>query len=175
MITRGAALAAGLLGLAAAGACTSPRPSTCEGQRVGTFLFSREAGSGDAGCPFTSDAGVTFTATVVFGDDTSSLLCIDRPEAEPLRGTHVGDHLVVSSPDAAANVPSCACAVLVEESVEGDLVRGEGGGAASFKGELRNVLRPAVAGASCEPAGGAPDAGPRCGVPCDLRWQLTGS
>ena len=95
------ALAAGLC-LAAAGACTSPRPSTCEGQRVGTFQFHGEAGSGDAGCPFASDAGVTFTATVAFGDGTSALLCIDLPEAEPLRGTHVGDHLLVSSPDAGA-------------------------------------------------------------------------
>jgi hypothetical protein len=175
VIPRCAALAAGLLCLDAAGACTSPRPSTCEGQRIGTFGFRAVAGSGDAGCPFASDAGVDFTATVAFGDGTSALLCIDRPEAEPLRGTHGGDHLVVSSPDAGANVPSCACSVLVTESVVGDLVRGDGGSPTGFTGELRNVLEPAVAGASCEPDGGEPDAGPSCGVPCELRWQLTGS
>jgi hypothetical protein len=174
VIPRWVALTVGILGLAAAAGCDSPRPATCGGQRVGTFRFRGDVASGDAGCPFASDAGLAFTATVAFESDTSALLCIDSPDAEPLRGTHDGDHITVSSPDAGANVASCTCGVLVAESVEGDVVRGDGGNPAGFTGELRNVVSPADVGASCEPDAGASGAAPRCGVPCELRWQLTG-
>jgi len=165
------------LGLAAAGGCEAARTRICEGDPVGsTLTFHGEPVPDDAGCPFAPDAGITFTGTVTFGSGTSALLCIDRNDAQPLRGTHDGDHLVVSSDAGAANVGSgCACDVLVAESVEGDLVRGDGGSAAGFTGELRNALSPADAGASCEPDAGTPGAPPRCGVPCNLRWQLTGS
>jgi hypothetical protein len=63
--------------------------------------------------------------------------------------------------------------VVVLESVEGDLLRGDGGSPAGFTGELRNAMSPADAGASCERDAGTPGAAQRCGVPCSVRWQLT--
>jgi hypothetical protein len=161
------ALASALVGLTALLACDSPRPASCEGERVGALTFHGDVVA-DGGCPFTASA-VDFTATVAFDGDGGALLCIERADAEPLRGTHDGDHLAVSAPDGGANVPSCACAVQVAESVEGDLSR-DGGAVAGFAGELRDHFWPADGGAGCER-----DAGPACGAPCDVRWSLTGS
>lgn len=174
-----AGVVAALLGVAAIPACDAPRATPCSGEIVGTFHFRGEPAAGvDGGtCPFASDAAVTFTATLAFDSDTSAILCVDRAEAEPLRGTREGDHVELASPAAAANVGSCSCGVQVVESVTGDVVRADGGSASRFAGELGNRVAPADGGAggvSCEPARAA-DAGPRCGVPCDLRWQLTGS
>jgi hypothetical protein len=167
---------AAALGLAAAAACDAPRAPTCEGEPVGTLQFHGDLVPGDAGCPFAPDAGISFTATIAFGSGASALLCVDKADAQPLRGTRDGDHILLSSDAGAANVPSCACDVLVVESVEGDLVRGDAGSATGFTGELRDALSPADAdaGASCERNAGTPDE-PRCGVPCSLRWTLTGS
>lgn len=173
-----AGLVAALLGVAGGVvvvACDAPRATTCSGESVGTFHFRGEpVAGGDAGtCPFASDAAVTFTATLAFDSDTSAILCVDRAEAEPLRGRRDGDHVEVASPEAAANVASCTCAVRVTESIKGDVLRADGGSAPGFSGELGNRVAPADGGASCEPDPG--DAGPRCGVPCELRWRLTGS
>ncbi len=173
-----AGLVAALLGIAGGVvvvACDAPRATTCSGESVGTLHFRGEpVAGGDAGtCPFASDAAVTFTATLAFDSDTSAILCVDRAEAEPLRGRRDGDHVEVSSSEAAANVASCACAVRVTESIKGDVLRADGGSAPGFAGELGNRVAPADGGASCEPDTG--DAGPRCGVPCELRWRLTGS
>jgi hypothetical protein len=176
-VTR-AGLVAALLGVAAgvvAVACDAPHATACSGEPVGTFRFRGEpvTGGGGGTCPFASDAAVTFDATLAFDGDTSAILCVHRAEAEPLRGTRDGDHVEVASPAAAANVGSCTCGVQVIESIKGDVLRADGGGAPGFAGELGNRVAPANGGASCEPEAG--DAGPRCGVPCELRWQLTGS
>jgi hypothetical protein len=166
-------LAAALVGLAGSSACEAPRPRTCEGEHIGTFSFRGEIVPEDGGCPFAPDGAIRFTATVAFPDGESALLCIENPEAEPLRGSRGGDHVSLSS-ETTVELPSCACEVRVTESVVGDIVRADGGSAAGFSGELRNSIDPADAGASCE-RDTSPDAAPRCGVPCTLRWQLTGS
>ncbi len=174
-----AGLVAALLGVTAGVvvvACDAPHATTCSGDPVGKFRFRGEPVMGaDAGaCPFASDAALTFDATLAFDSSTSAILCVDRAEAEPLRGRRDGDHVEVASPTAVANVGSCTCAVQVTESVEGNVLRAaDGGSAPGFAGELVNRVRPADGGASCEPEAG--DAGPRCGAPCDLRWRLTGS
>ena len=172
MLGRGA-LAATLLA-AALLACDSPRPQSCAGDRVGTFhLRGDVVVVPDAGCPFASPP-VDFTATLAFGSETSARLCVERPDAEPLLGTHDGDHVSLSSDAGAANVPSCACAVTVTESVVGDVLRDDGGAAIGFAGELTDRMDPTDAGASCERDAG-PGALPQCGVPCAVRWQLTKS
>ncbi len=169
MLTPRVALACAAAALAGLAACDSPRKATCEGERIGTFRFHGEVAP-DAGCPFDAPA-VDFTATLTSGGGTSVLLCLDRPDAEPLRGDLSGGHYVVSTPGTAANVPSCTCDVVVEETV--DLVPADGGGAA-FSGELRDVFTPAASGATCE-RDAAPGSPPGCGVPCEIRWQLTGA
>ncbi len=168
MIARAALVAAGL---AAVTACSSPRPSACEGEPVGTFRFHADFVP-DGGCPFAAPSVDDFTGTVAFGSGTTALLCLDRPEAEPLRGTHDGDHVTVSTPDAGANVSSCACDVQLSETVDGHVLRADGGSAAGFSGELRDDFWAADAGATCERDAGA-GAPPGCGVPCQLLWRLT--
>jgi hypothetical protein len=174
-VTAPRARIAALLGLAAAAACAPPRARTCAGEPVASFQFGGEVIPDDAGCPFAPDAGLSrFSATVTFGSGADAFLCIDRSDAEPLRGTHVGDHVVLSSDAGPANVATCSCDVLVTERVEGDLLRADGGAVVGFSGELKDHLEAADAGASCERDAGTPGA-QGCGVPCDLRWQLTGS
>ncbi len=165
---------AAIAALALLVACDGPRPPACPGDAVATLRFSGQPAppsSGDA-CPFAGDGGVTFTATVAFSGE-SAVLCPARPEAQPLGGAHDGDHVIVGAPATSAYVSSCACALDVTEVLEGDVVR-SGGMAVGFTGQLRDVIAPTGGGgASCEPDGGIPDAGPRCGVPCQLTWQVT--
>ena len=159
-------LASALLG-ATVLACSSPRPASCPGDRVGTFHLHGDVVP-DAGCPFASGP-VDLTATISYGSGATALLCIEVPDAEPLQGTRDGDHVTVTSPDAGANVPSCGCPVQVSETVEGDVARDDGGSAVAFSGELRNDVWAADGGAGCERDAGPPT----CGVPCELRWSLT--
>lgn len=162
---------AALAAILAAG-CEGPHATPCEGEVAGTFSFQAVPQDGGS-CPF--GAGPTsFRGTVSYLADGGALLCIDRPEAAPLSGAHTGDHVTVASGKATANVSACACATTVTETVDGDLVRADGG-AVSFQGTLRDQVDPvADGGAACEPDGGSAAAA-RCGVPCDLRWTLTGS
>jgi hypothetical protein len=160
--------------MAASGACDPTRATSCPGERVGSFSFRAEPrvvepGTGAAPCAFTPDGGLTFSATVSYPSETEAVLCMDRPEATPLRGSRSGSHISVASPKVPATVAECSCAVEVTESVEGDVSTD---GDVAFTGELRNVLAtsPGTDPTSCE--AGA-DGGPRCGAPCELRWQLT--
>jgi hypothetical protein len=67
----------------------------------------------------------------------------------------------------------------VTESVQGNVLRSAGGGANGFAGELTDVMTfhdsATPDGGSCEPVGSGLDGGPQCGVPCELRWQVTAS
>lgn len=158
-------------GLAALVACSSPRSSPCEGEPVGTFRL-HAVYVADGGCPFAAPSISDFGATLAFGSGTTASLCLDRPEAEPLRGTHDGDHVTVSTPDAGANVSSCACDVQLSESVDGGVIRTDGGAVSGFSGELRDDFWGTDGGVGCERDAG-PGATPTCGVPCQIRWQLT--
>jgi hypothetical protein len=168
-----AAWAALALVLGCEAGCDAPRATPCPGQRVATLHFQGDPVVPESGaCPF--DGGsIAFTATLSYGSATTAFLCVDRAEAEPLRGTREGDHVYVASPAAPANVKDCACAVQVIESVDGGVLRVDGG-ATGFAGELTNEIAPPDGGAS----GGAcelPDGGAGCGVPCELRWKLSGT
>jgi len=166
-------LAAAALSALAAVACEATHVTPCPGRPVATLHFRGDPAPGDGGaCSFGADAAVAFTATLSVVGGVTAFLCPDRSEAEPLRGSTDGGHVSVSSSRAAANVPSCACAVQVSESVDGDLVPGDGG-VAAFTGAMLDRVEATGAGA-CEPDGGA-DAAAVCGVPCDLRWELTGT
>jgi hypothetical protein len=167
--------AGAIASLAASGACDAPRATSCPGERVGSFSFRAEPRVSDpaaagAGCAFTPDGGLTFNATISYLGETEAVLCVDRPEATPLRGTRSGSHISVGSPQQPATIAACSCAVEVTESVEGDVA--PDGEAVAFTGELRNVL---ATGAGTDPASceAGSDGGLRCGVPCELRWQLT--
>lgn len=170
----GVALAGMTAASLALSGCDNPRPPACPGDRIATFKFRGELLAEDgASCPFVSDAGLSFTATVSFTGETEGALCLDRSEARPLAGARTGDHLTLSAPTVAAAAPTCSCSVDVTETLEGDLVRVDGA-VVGFTGVLRDVLTVADAGdpARCEPAAGPADAGVRCGVPCQVRWQL---
>jgi hypothetical protein len=162
-----------MIAAVAPGACEPARPVTCPGERVGTFTFRGEPLAGAAGagtaCAFTPDGGLSFTATVSYLGETEAALCLDRAEATALRGTRSGDHIAVAAPQVPAAIADCPCAVEVAESLEGDVA--PDGEAVAFTGQLRNALAPAPGTdpASCE----AGDGTRRCGVPCELRWQLT--
>jgi len=164
-------LAAALAALTAL-ACEATHVTPCPGTHVATLHFRGDPAPGEGGaCPFAPDAAVAFTATLAVVGGTTAYLCPDRSEAEPLRGSTDGGHLSVSSSRAAANVPSCTCAVQVTESVDGDLVSGDGG-VAGFTGAMLDRVESTGVGA-CEPDGGADAAAAVCGVPCDLRWVLS--
>jgi hypothetical protein len=159
-----AAFAAGAL--AACG--SSPRAPSCPGDRVGTLHFHGDPLL-EGGCPFASDAGIDFTATLAYGASGTAVLCVDRPDAQALQGARDGGHVVVGTPAAPANVAACACAVTVEEKVDGD-VSLDGGAAVAFAGALVDTVNAGAPGAACEH-----DAGTPCGAPCELRWTLTGT
>lgn len=170
------ACAAFALVVAALTACDTARPPACPGERVGTFRLRGDLLASDGSCPFVGDGGLSFTATVSFTGEGQAALCADRVEAAPMVGTRTGDHLTLSTPTTAASAPTCVCSVDVTETLEGDLQRSDGT-VTGFTGALTDVLTVAdggVAGsAACEPDGGPNDAGPRCGVPCQVRWQLS--
>ncbi|HEX7622497.1 MAG TPA: hypothetical protein VF400_02920 [Anaeromyxobacteraceae bacterium] len=166
-----------LLGLAlAVGGCDSQLHALpCPGQAVGTFKFH---GVLDGGCPFSpsssaSPASLDFTATIASTDPGEVHLCLDSAEAAPLTGSITGDHVTVTSPTpapaGAQTIPDCACAVTVSETLEGDLVRADGG-VTGFAGELRDSVAPGtgVNAASCERTPAAPS----CSVPCVQTWSL---
>jgi hypothetical protein len=156
------------------GACRSAEPATCPGERVATLHFETSpATDGSWSCPFAPTAETSFTATLAFDADSKAYLCTDRLEARPLQGTRDGSHIELAQQAASASVGSCACDLTVEESLTGELVLPADGSAASFRGRLRDHVKPSVDGASCEldaSAGGA-----ACGVPCDLVWDVTGN
>jgi len=154
------------------GACDSAHPPPCPGERVGTFHFeSVGVAGGDLPiCPGAEK--VSFTATLTFDADSKAYLCLDRLEAQPLQGTRQGDNITLVQRPAAASVTGCACDLTVEESL--DLGPPSDGDAASFEGELRDVVKPAGdSAASCEPEAGA--GGGACGVPCEMVWQVRAS
>ena len=159
--------------LAVALACSAPRPPPCPGEPVALLHFQGTRVGGDS-CPSIGAATLSFAGTLAWDGDTGALLCPEQAEAQPLRGTRLGDHVVVSSPATAANAPSCTCAVDVTETLEGDLLQPDGG--VSFTGELRNAMAaaPGADPASCEPAS-SPSTSPACGVPCEIRWQVSGA
>jgi hypothetical protein len=176
---RGPLAAAGVAAaLLVATACEGALPSACPGDRVATLRFQGTAEPLDGGCAFAPDGGVpvSFTATLAYAADDAALLCVERAEAAPLRGTRRGDEVAVAAPPQPGTVPACACALQVTERVAGALTRLPDGAADRFDGVLENAVEPAGGSAAgCEPDGGPADAGPRCGAPCTLRWRLVGA
>ncbi len=175
---RPAALAAALLSLA----CQTRAPASCPGTPLATFRFLAvplaPAVAGD--CPAGASDPISFTATLSTESGGGALLCVQRPEASPLRGSLVGQALSVVGPPVAApgGLSGCSCPVQVTETVEGDLVAGGEGdgsdaGMVGFQGELRNALAAASTGGSCAADGGA--GGGPCALPCLSRWALTGT
>jgi hypothetical protein len=163
------------VGAAAAGGCSSAHAPACPGEPVAVLHFSGARVGGDA-CPSIGAAAVSFTATLSWDGDTGALLCPAQPEAQPLRGTRRGNHVVVSAPPTSARAPTCACAVDVAETLEGDLLQADG--APSFTGTLRDDLAaaPGADPATCQAAGSTSGtAPPVCGVPCEIEWQVTGA
>lgn len=177
MSGRGRTLAVLVAALALAdGACDSAHPPPCPGERVAIFNFtSGDESPTEATCPFATAEKVSFTGTITFDVDSKAYLCVDRLEAEPLQGTRNGNHIELAQRRAAASVISCACNLIVEESLVGDLTLPSDGGAASFAGDLRDDVKPAGDSgdaAACEPEAGA--SGGACGVPCHTTWHVTG-
>ncbi len=169
------AMAAAGAALAAAQGCDSPRPGACPGEAIRSLRFSAELSpTGPGTCPPPANPSLSFTAALAFGPGPGVALCPDRPDAVPLAGTHTGDHLLVTTRETDANLPGCTCMVRVVESLEGDVVR-DGGAVVGFSGQLRNVITPPSGTASCEPQGGGPNGGAKCGAPCELRWTVVGS
>jgi hypothetical protein len=170
---------AALLLLLALAACDSARPSTCLENPAGTFHFTGVLTPGDAGvCPFAADAGLSFIAEVALPQDTTSEVCVRNNDASRLEGTRSGDHITVTTdPFPAVNLTGCTCGVQITEKLDGDLTRGADGGFSGFTGTLTDSAAPSPdAGPDAAPCNAnAPDAGPSCGLPCDVKWQVTGS
>jgi hypothetical protein len=178
---RRASRAFGLIGVGAAammisGACDAPRATVCPGERVASLSFRAEPtvvdpATGGAPCAFALDAGVSFGGTVSYLGETEALLCLDRPEATPLSGSRIGNRITVTAPKVPTTLPQCGtCALLVTESIEGDVAPETE--AVGFDGGLRNVLELA---SGTDPASCGGDGGAQCGAPCELRWTLIGS
>ena len=167
-----------LLGLVVLGCQNALLSAPCPGQVVGTFQFTGVLAPSDGGtCFFAADAGTTFVGDVTFGSGSTAYLCAQRTDASPFQGTHQGDHLVASSTFPPNDVAGCSCAVVVTETLEGDLQRalGPGSPVTGFDGGLRVDLVPAPDAGTCEPSSTVPDAGPTCGVPCEVLLGLVGS
>jgi len=162
----------------AAGCQSSSLPSPCPGQALGTLVFTGVPSASDGGtCYFASDAGTAFTAEIASGSGTSAYLCAQRTDAAPFEGTLEGDHLVLSSTFPPNDVAGCNCLVVVTETVQGDLERALGPGTpvTGFDGGLTVDIVPAPDAGTCEPVSSVPDAGPSCGVPCEVQQGLVGS
>jgi hypothetical protein len=160
--------------LLAAG-CSQPVESTpCPGAPVATLTFTgtRTAASCAQGTEPAAGANslfpptVRFTGTVAVSGATAAL-CGIAPNAEPLVGTLVADVLDVSLTTTGALLVGCnaACAVAVDQRVQGTLQRDPGGAPSGFTGTLDDVERvdPAVARATCAP----------CLTPCQASYALT--
>lgn len=166
------------------GSCSSSRIPACPGDPIVTLPFHAELRAGEGGCVFgatvaaAESAGLRtsfdFTGIVATSSTGDALLCLERPEASPLRGTLAGDHLAVAGPGAAAFVNACTCGIGVAETLDGSLGTAPDG-RTTFSGTLRDVLsvNEGVDPATCEPAPTATSPGPRCGVPCELHWTVT--
>jgi len=167
------------LALAALPGCPNPALSApCPGQPVGTFQFAGVPAPSDGGtCYFAGDGGSAFAAEVSFGSGDAAYLCPQRADATPFQGTHAGDHLVASTMFPPNDASGCNCLVVVTETVAGDLVRASGPGTpvTGFDGGLEVDVVPAPDAGPCEPASTVPDAGPSCGVPCQVVMSLSGS
>ncbi|GEJ56737.1 hypothetical protein [Anaeromyxobacter diazotrophicus] len=165
-----AARALGLaLAAALAGCEARAHPPACPGAPVATLVFSGQADKADGGiCP-SVDGGLAFTGTLSY-TDTQAYLCLDRLESAPLAGDREGDHLTLKAPPAPATLDACGCPLTVVETLEGDLLRSDGG-VTGFSGQLSDDLAPPDGGtAGCEKDGGT-----ACGVPCTARWTVTGA
>ena len=164
--------AAALLSLVALGACTQAAVAPGPGEPVATLRFSLGEPEAGNGCPSSADGrpgSVVFAGTLAYAADGAALLCLDRPEAEPLRGTHDGDHVVLAAPPIAAAAGDCTCSPLVVESLEGDLLPRDGG-PPGFEGTLQDVFTAGDGGPSC-----STDPASTCRIPCTQRWRVTGA
>lgn len=162
-------MVAAALALSALAACDSPaRLATCPGEAVGLFHFQGEPA--DGGCPWIPDGGLSFNGTVAYGPSGQAYLCTDRPNASPLAGQRVGDHLVLTAPPVDVSIDACGCPLTLTEQLEGDVLRADGG-ASGFSGALSDALAPTDGGtAGCERDGGV-----ACGVPCVASWTVQGA
>lgn len=156
------------LAAALAGCEARARAPACPGAPVATLAFTGGPGGDGGTCPSAPDGGLAFTGTLSYGDSGTAYLCLDRLEAAPLAGVRTGDHVTLTAPAAPATLDACGCPLTVVETLDGDLLRSDGG-VAGFSGQLSDDLSPADGGtAGCEKDGGA-----SCGVPCTTRWSVT--
>jgi hypothetical protein len=151
----------------------TPPVAACPGSQVGAFSFdlSESSDSSDGGasrCPFAYNATASFNATLVWDPEGSSAaLCAQKPHAVPHTGTHDGDHLTVSVVDEGGIVSTsgCSCPVSVVEVIDGVVLRDDGGLAVGFDGGMLDQLTL---------AGGGDGGACSCGLPCQIRYRLTG-
>lgn len=168
-------------------ACSSSPIPTCEGEPVLGTSFHATLRVGEGGCHFAADQGTAsangletafdFSAIVSRKGDGTALLCLQRAEAKPLSGTFTGDVLAVQGETVPAFVPAqaCKCPLQLLETLNGSFTH-RVDGSVDFAGELVNVMsaQAGVDPATCEPAP-TDSSGPKCGVPCELHWTVTGA
>jgi hypothetical protein len=151
---------------ALAGCGSNPTVAACPGDRVATLHFRGTLGA-DSTCAFDADP-VSFDATLAYGAGGTAVLCLTRAEADPLRGTHDGDHVTVSAPAASVAPSGCGCTVAVSETIDATLTRLDAGAVTVNDGD--GTLTDELA-----PGGGTTPCAPQCVLPCRLRWTLTAS
>lgn len=155
-----------LLGLLACGTRATQEP--CPGSVQGTVQVVGQLVEGEA-CAAAAGVGtIDLAFEVSFTADGGAAVCLQRPLADPLLGTHDGDVLEVSTPIRPGAATGCACEVQIAERITGTIAR-EGGTVTGFQGELELELSPADGSPTCAPA----DEGTTCAVPCRVRWTLS--
>lgn len=142
----------------------------CPGAVQGAFTLVAQQVEGGEECA--NAAGATgpgdLAVAVTFTGDDGAAICLQRPLAEPLAGTRVGDAIEVVAPLRNVTANGCACTAQLRETITGTVQR-DGGVAVGFSGELSTELLPADGSASCAPS----QAGGSCAVPCNVRWTLS--
>jgi hypothetical protein len=171
-----AALAALLL--AALAGCQD-EPGACPGDKQATLSFGGAVASGQTSCDplIPEGAATSFPATVSFTSDTGAALCLSRLLTEPRACTRAGDLLSgCASPPQEVTLSGCPCAISLQETLGGTLVR-SGQRVTGFTGSLLVTLARSTtaAAAACYASGDVAGTTGSCppAAGCTARYDLS--
>lgn len=172
-----------LLPLWALAACAAPATEDCPGATLVQLALHGVRDDGATGCDVAPPGGWLVPATLPDAAPTAATpvptflasfrqlggdelaYCTGEGRAAVLHGTRSGDHLrvEVTLPGAVLGACAATCRPLMREVIEGDLVAGQGGAAATFTGTLTETFEDGQG-----PCG-------ECRLPCRSTYALTGT